>query len=324
MGGIVIGMDEAGYGPNLGPLVITATVWETPSAPALCTFWDELKAAIRNEPGDDERLFVADSKSVYQPSRGVGELEQSVLCLLALTGHRPANFRQLRSGVANARAGSEPASDSPEGVDDAPWYEGDGLELPLAASPATVEARTERLSAVMQSAGFTLQRIACDVVTESRFNRLIATCGNKAAALTERSLRLLRSVWPEDDRVPVCVHADKHGGRNQYAGALSHIFEGRMPLLMEESTACSRYRLGESEISFRAKGESHLPVAVASMVSKYVREVAMTAFNRYWQRHQPDLKATAGYPLDAKRFRCDIATTQRTLGIPDDVLWRCR
>ncbi len=26
----VIGTDEAGYGPNLGPLVISATLWETP------------------------------------------------------------------------------------------------------------------------------------------------------------------------------------------------------------------------------------------------------------------------------------------------------
>ena len=26
----LIGTDEAGYGPNLGPLVISATVWEVP------------------------------------------------------------------------------------------------------------------------------------------------------------------------------------------------------------------------------------------------------------------------------------------------------
>ena len=28
--GYAIGTDEAGYGPNLGPLVISATVWEIP------------------------------------------------------------------------------------------------------------------------------------------------------------------------------------------------------------------------------------------------------------------------------------------------------
>ena len=28
--GILIGMDEAGYGPNLGSLVVAATAWEVP------------------------------------------------------------------------------------------------------------------------------------------------------------------------------------------------------------------------------------------------------------------------------------------------------
>jgi len=31
--GLVIGMDEAGYGPNLGPLVVTVTAWEVPGSP---------------------------------------------------------------------------------------------------------------------------------------------------------------------------------------------------------------------------------------------------------------------------------------------------
>ena len=31
--GLLIGMDEAGYGPNLGPLVVTVTVWEVPGSP---------------------------------------------------------------------------------------------------------------------------------------------------------------------------------------------------------------------------------------------------------------------------------------------------
>src|SRR5580700_8182358 len=38
--GFVIGMDEAGYGPNLGPLVLTATVWEVPGRwPKRTDFW---------------------------------------------------------------------------------------------------------------------------------------------------------------------------------------------------------------------------------------------------------------------------------------------
>ena len=30
---LVIGTDEAGYGPNLGPLVVAATAWQLAAAP---------------------------------------------------------------------------------------------------------------------------------------------------------------------------------------------------------------------------------------------------------------------------------------------------
>ena len=60
------------------------------------------------------------------------------------------------------------------------------------------------------------------------------------------------------------------------------------------------------------------------MVSKYIRELAMAAFNRFWCTRLEGLKPTAGYPIDAQRFRRDIAELQRNLGIADDVLWRER
>jgi hypothetical protein len=82
--------------------------------------------------------------------------------------------------------------------------------------------------------------------------------------------------------------------------------------------------VGDSEIRFRTKAEAHLPVALASMVCKYVRELAMDLFNDFWAKHVPGLKPTKGYPVDAKRFKNDIAEAQRQLGITDDVLWRER
>jgi hypothetical protein len=60
------------------------------------------------------------------------------------------------------------------------------------------------------------------------------------------------------------------------------------------------------------------------MTSKYLRELSMAAFNAFWQRHVRDLKPTAGYPVDARRFRQQIATVQAELGIEDQQLWRAR
>jgi hypothetical protein len=65
-------------------------------------------------------------------------------------------------------------------------------------------------------------------------------------------------------------------------------------------------------------------VALASMVSKYVRELSMLLFNGFWAEYVPGLKPTAGYPGDSHRFRTDIAEAQLQLGIADSILWRNR
>ena len=50
----------------------------------------------------------------------------------------------------------------------------------------------------------------------------------------------------------------------------------------------------------------------------------MELFNDFWRQHVPDLKPTKGYPVDAKRFRKDIAAAQKQLEISDATLWRER
>jgi hypothetical protein len=60
------------------------------------------------------------------------------------------------------------------------------------------------------------------------------------------------------------------------------------------------------------------------MTAKYIRELAMDQFNRFWSKHVDGLKPTQGYPNDAKRFRDQIGDVQRAVGIADEVLWRNR
>jgi hypothetical protein len=67
-----------------------------------------------------------------------------------------------------------------------------------------------------------------------------------------------------------------------------------------------------------------MPVAIASMLSKYVREALMRRFNGYWQTLLPQLVPTAGYYNDGLRFLNDIAAKRAELGIVDGDLIRCR
>jgi hypothetical protein len=119
---------------------------------------------------------------------------------------------------------------------------------------------------------------------------------------------------------------DKHGGRNCYLPLLSQYFPDHMVEVRGEGREQSIYRFGPPErrvdIRFCAKGESYMPVALASMASKYLRELAMLAFNEFWCDRVADLQPTAGYPDDARRFQNAIAATQRELGIDRGLLWR--
>ena len=56
------------------------------------------------------------------------------------------------------------------------------------------------------------------------------------------------------------------------------------------------------------------------MVAKYTREVLMHQFNHFWVKQVPGLKPTQGYPLDAKRFREDIAASVELLNVRGDPL----
>jgi hypothetical protein len=170
----------------------------------------------------------------------------------------------------------------------------------------------------------TLKAIRSEIVQPKCFNALTRFADNKALALSRISLNLLRSVWNPDDEQPTLVICDKHGGRNRYDDLLAEVLDDRMIFAVGESRERSVYRVGSSELRFQMKAEANFPVALASLVCKYVRELSMDVFNQFWTEHVPGLKPTAGYPVDAARFRTDIAEAQAQLAISDDVLWRER
>ena len=48
----------------------------------------------------------------------------------------------------------------------------------------------------------------------------------------------------------------------------------------------------------------------------------MAIWNQYWIKHLPEIKPTKGYPVDAKRFKSEIAELQSRLGLSDHLVWR--
>ena len=84
---IICGVDEAGYGPTLGPLVMTACALRVPDGPGGPDVWEILADWVARSPVRREtRLVVADSKKMYSPATGLWRLEETVLAFLQAGG----------------------------------------------------------------------------------------------------------------------------------------------------------------------------------------------------------------------------------------------
>jgi ribonuclease HII len=110
---------------------------------------------------------------------------------------------------------------------------------------------------------------------------------------------------------------------------LQPAFDDALVLARVEGAGRSVYEVIGQErsiaVTFEPRADNnHFCVALASMVSKYLRELFMLEFNQFWQRKIPGLKPTAGYPGDAGRFWKEIAGVVGQLGIHKETLWRCR
>ena len=88
---LVIGTDEAGYGPNLGPLVVAATAWQLAAAPEAVE--SVLAAAVAQ--ACPLRMWGY-SKAIYRGGAGLAPLERGVLVAAGLEGvSEPTDWASL-------------------------------------------------------------------------------------------------------------------------------------------------------------------------------------------------------------------------------------
>jgi hypothetical protein len=317
----VVGIDEAGYGPNLGPLVQACVSLFLPDEDV--TGWITLKKLFRrsHEPNDG-RLIVDDSKKVYSGTDGFEQLERTTIGLFGLMDETVGPFLN-----------SYTFPDWVNEIETESWYQPEqAIPFTLAAADREQIRNTWIHYITTESSG--MQSNWKRIVIPRHFNGRVSTSGSKATILADgiisflsESIKLGKAGIRGYEDSPVLVTCDKLGGRNFYGPILQEAFPDGWPVAEVEGAAESRYRIlnlgRDVTVSFkpRADGEN-VCVALASMLAKYVREVCMKQFNNFWAKHVPGIKPTAGYPVDAKRFYAEIRPAMERLSIPEDAVWR--
>ncbi|MBR5243143.1 MAG: hypothetical protein IKW13_02805 [Thermoguttaceae bacterium] len=307
---------------------------------------------------------LADSKQLYGPSKSLAALERSFWLALGSTRRvlqalnrsaltTDASWRSARTLLCGETASDDALP---------PWERDVDFPLPRDAKTGSLQnlaSAFSQIDATFAESGVALVDVAARRVQPLEFNDLITRLGLKSeliadvttSLVVETILRALQTqptnsqdVKTSQELPVVIVLCDKLGGRDRYAPLLAARFPGADVKTLVESRAASVYRFcarrgvvrdGSTvefpteiavEIRFTAKGEANVPTALASICAKYFRELSMIPFNDFWRRAVDDanLRPTAGYPLDAKRFRAEVDEARRRLNIADAVFWRER
>jgi len=321
---ILAGVDEAGYGPLLGPLVVGACAFRVNDEPSdqIPCLWTRLRGSVgRSRSKRGTKLHINDSKAVYSPAVGIKELERSVLALATHVHGWSDSLAELLSRLA---------PDAVADFDGYPWYcNPANEEFPLAQQSVSVRISANSLIADMTQKQAPCVYFAARILCERQWNRMLNATRNKANALFSVAAIHLDAFIRNFGRQNLTIVCDQQGGRRHYGHLLRLMFDEWSLEVVNEDDHRSEYRLIQDghavRLIFMEKSESQsLPTAAASMVSKYLREALMRRFNAFWLSHLPSLEPTAGYYTDGLRFLRDIQQKRTELGIADGELIRCR
>jgi hypothetical protein len=287
-------------------------------------FWGDLSSTVDRAGGDPDRLWVDDSKAIL--CGGNGRCRLVTTCLAAIHAAGNGTPRTWNALLETLGAGTL------DEVELALWLEVGGQEPdgPSIAGEPGLESVLEQQPLSPRCQSWKINGLRTVVIGPMLFNTRLSDQGLKSAVHYEAFERLLAWVWDRAaDGLSTVVLGDKHGGRHYYYGPLTRSFPGTWIDRGPEGPELSRYTLRDHsrrvEVSLAPRADQNDGlVALASIVSKTIRELWMDVFNAYWCARVPGLRPTAGYPNDSKRFRAAIETVAAEQKCDPASWWRVK
>jgi ribonuclease HII len=317
---VLVGIDEAGFGPILGPLVVSSSTFSLPHHLLTSDLWQILRKSLGNRRKRlAGRLLIADSKKAYSRALGIKHLERTVLTTLRCLGKEPTTLTELIELLC---------PNCLDRLSDYPWYKEAGSHC-LSANVADREIASTVLADELASNGIELLELKSCCLDVAYYNKMVASVKNKANVLFTATSQLIKRAYDNFAGDDLQIIVDRQGGRVRYRKNLQRMFGDMELRILHESPMASSYELQTNGKCMRlhfvvGADERFLPVSLASMVSKYLRELLIGNINRYFTGFGTDLKPTAGYWKDGLRFIEDLRTNLPHVEFNNNQLIRCR
>ncbi len=305
---IIVGIDEAGYGPLLGPLVVSSACFSVPDSKLSGSLWELLDAGVcLTKKSSKGRVIINDSKKLHHTAGDYSLLARSVLACRSASAENaaemffPETVRDFLTSVGFNQY---------DMFNDYPWYY-DLLDTALEYDRADTAIAGSGLWRAMKKCDVALKYLLTTPMDVGSYNDSVSLTGNKAVVLFNLACRHIFHAWENHSHDKLNVVVDKQGGRANYRDKLQKLFPYAKLNEIKQTPQISSYHMFEGnrsmKIHFIAKGDQkQLPVALASMLSKLVREIMVEHLNRYFDTLVPGIKPTAGYYQDGTRFLQDI------------------
>ena len=306
-GMLVMGVDENGLGPRLGPLLASSVTLQIPryERAYLCERGLALGLTDSKETGGFGRMGFTESVALALLKRGGAGLPGSADQLLDRVS--PDSRQRLRACCPDAPTAGQC------------W----AVDLPLPAFGGDVSYGEGLLDQLIGRSSLGIVDVQSRVACAGVLNAKLAAGQNKLAVDLELFEDLIASVQTRHGS-PLLAVCGMIGGIRDYASRLAR-FEPYRVTSLAPRRGQRRYMIdGVGEVRFEVDADArHLPVALASIVGKYVREICMRRIGEFYRQGNPDVKLASGYhdPVTT-RFIDATESFRRRLGIAPDCFKR--